>query len=526
MEVPVNQEENLRFRAKLLEKCEEDLELREVVKECCKRDVEFFFDAFLWTFNPKLGANSNLPFILYPKQRELVRVLDDMLERSSKGELINLLLDKPRDVGATFVLMGWCLKHFLFGDFNARVGSRKEDYVDKKGEADSLFFKLDYMIERLPRWILPNGFSLGRNRSSMMLRGSGENAISGESANPNFGRGGRKSCTIFDELGFWEWAKSSWDSSGESTNFRICMSTPPESGKDSFFYKLRAGKAGKVHIFEFDWRDVPGRDEAWLAEKKINNSEEAFAREIMKSYDGTIEGKVYAANLKLANIGTVEYNPRLPLFCTWDVGLDGTAIIWIQKTIEGRIRIIDCYCRYDYVEGIDFFVPFITGQLISTKGYIYQDWELEKIKRHASWSSSITHYGDPSINQRHNSTGKSTFDVLSREHQIYIQTKDWAGREWNDLRLLTLPLFRRMDIDEKNCEPLLSALRNARYPKRAEGSNSTSGVNKPIHDSTSHLRSALEYFADNEPDRIEEESDDDYYEESEDERTYNLIADV
>lgn len=34
---------------------------------------------------------------------------------------------------------------------------------------------------------------------------------------------------------------------------------------------------------------------------------------------------------------------------------------------------------------------------------------------------------------------------------------------------------------------------NARYPNRSEDSQSTSAVSKPIHDQTSHGRSAMEY---------------------------------
>lgn len=35
---------------------------------------------------------------------------------------------------------------------------------------------------------------------------------------------------------------------------------------------------------------------------------------------------------------------------------------------------------------------------------------------------------------------------------------------------------------------------NARYPERSETSQSTSVQSKPIHDWTSHFRTALEYF--------------------------------
>ena len=93
-----------------------------------------------WTFDPRL-EQPHLPFILYPKQRKFIRKLDDCFERSLKGEKVNLLSDKPRAVGATFTFCAWVLQKYLFWNFNARLGSRKEDYVDKSGETDTLFYK-------------------------------------------------------------------------------------------------------------------------------------------------------------------------------------------------------------------------------------------------------------------------------------------------------------------------------------------------------------------------------------------------
>lgn len=46
----------------------------------------------------------------------------------------------------------------------------------------------------------------------------------------------------------------------------------------------------------------------------------------------------------------------------------------------------------------------------------------------------------------------------------------------------------------ENCLDFASAIMNARYPERSETSQSTSIQNKPVHDWTSHFRTALEYF--------------------------------
>jgi len=496
--IPKDVEQNKRYRIKLLNRCRTNAELRAAIMKKCKEDNVFWCNSFAWTLDPR-KTPSNIPFILYPKQKRIFKELDRALEfsRENIDNFINIYIDKPRGVGATVTVMNWILHKMLFDDnFNALIGSRKEDYVDKTGNPDTLFYKIDYTLDRLPKWML-QGYNEKYNRSSMSIRNPvNNNTIDGESSNPNFGRGGRRSVIVMDELGFWETAESAWSSCGQTTNFRLAMSTPPDDGRDSFIYKLLTGKKGKVETIEMDWQDVPGRDEKWLASVKENESEETFAREVMKSFDGTVEGKVYANDMKLVRIEKCDYNTKLPLFCAWDDGLDGTALIWIQKDFQtNHLFVIDCYQNFN--KDISFYAPFFGYPITST--YDYNDYDLEVIERHKYWKRDIIHYGDPSIKQTRNNTGESCRDVLQRKFNIWIECKDWNNRKWKDLRDLTKPLFRRMTINPETCENFIYAMRNARYVKPKEGSNAVQSAQKPIHDSTSHLRSAFEYFADNEP---------------------------
>ena len=512
MNFPTEPNENIKFRATILQEAEKSKKKKKDIIKLCKYDPIFFINNFCWTLDPRL-SNPHLPFILYPRQVELVKQLDAYLERSQKGEQIALFIDKPRDVGATFTVMTWILHKFLFTEFSARVGSRKEDYVDKKGDTDTLFYKLDYQLNKLPAW-LTQGYNPMEHRAAMILKHpNNSNVISGESANPNFGRGGRRSVILFDEIGFWDWARSSWESAGSSTNFRIAMTTPPETGRDSFSYKLASGRKGKVYRFDFDWDDVKGRDKKWLEMARENKSDEEFAREVMKSYDGSTEGKVYARDMKFAKLSDVDYDPKLPLFVSWDFGLDAVAMIFYQRDNATRkLKVIDYYQNSN--QDIEFYPPFLGYPIKST--YEYNDYDLEVIERHKSWRRDIIHYGDPSVKQRHLSSGKSTRDILQEKYQIYIQSKDWAGRKWTDLRDITRQSFRRMEINEKRCEMLIYALRNARYPKKKEGSQAVNEPLRPIHDGTSHARSAWEYACDNEEEnyfmdtREEEEEDENF----------------
>ena len=46
----------------------------------------------------------------------------------------------------------------------------------------------------------------------------------------------------------------------------------------------------------------------------------------------------------------------------------------------------------------------------------------------------------------------------------------------------------------ENCKDFARAILNARYPERKEDSNSTKPFTLPVHDQTSHYRTALEYL--------------------------------
>lgn len=465
----------------------------------------YWFDNFAWALDPRRDP-SELPLLLYDgKQLEYLMTLEALLDKPE-----DVFIDKPRDVGATVILMNWLLYHWLFDDgFNARVGSRKEDYVDKRGDPDTLFFKLDYTLERIPQWMMPEGWKSRKDRSHLLLkRPDNSNTISGESANPSFARGGRQTIVVFDEMGFWPFARPAWQSAGDVTDVRVAMTTPPDTGKQSFAYKLLTGKEGRVRVFGFDFNDIPWKDDQWILDQRQRRSDEEFNREVMKSYVGSPVGKVYLTQWEQwVDVGDhVEYRPHLPLYVAWDMGLDMTAMIWFQKDFSiNHVYIIDSY--YNTNKPDDFYVPFILGSIPSFVGpdgepvfYEYNDEDFGKIELHNTWRKDITHFSDPDARNRNRQTGKSTKQRMYEKWGIYMQSKPWAGRSHKELKNKTELLFRRLHVRETGNEFLIESVISAKYPQRNEGSQSTTPITKPVHDDTSHFRTALEYYADNEPD--------------------------
>lgn len=491
----------LQSRALLNIKCQTDLDFRQEVKSACKQSFEFFCDNFLYTYDPRRKP-SKLPFILYSRQRKLTDWLENKYQNNQDG-----FVDKPRDVGATVTCMAWLFWHWLFDEnFSARVGSRKEHYVDKIGDPGTLFAKLDYFLECIPDWLRPN--MTVKNRKLLLLTNpETKSTITGESSNPNFARGDRQGVILMDELAFWEHNRSAWESAGDVTNTRICLTTPPETGRSSFVYKLRNQDKGKIDVFEFNYFDVPHKTEEWLLGEKERRSKEEFEREVLKSYSGISAVKVYASewNRNVRKDPALTYNPTLPLFVSWDYGLDGTALIWLQKDWNTRtIYMIDAFQRVPATGlVIDFFLPFI-GFPIESGKFEYVPDELRKIAEHASWSKDAYHFGD--ISGRHKSmvanqqNMPSSIEQVLASHGVYVQSKNNPGHL--ECREKTKQLFHRLVVNPNKCADAIDCIVSARYPNTLLTIRErTSSVQKPVHDDTSHMRTALEYFAINEPEK-------------------------
>ena len=187
------------------------LRILEVMKEA-SADPVVFINKFLYTFDPKREPY-HLPFILFDYQEELVRELVNVIQN---GE--DLFVEKCREMGVTYVTLAvllWFWRYIPGSNF--LLGSRKEQYVDNRGgssegevknKEESLFGKLEYMIDRILMtfpYILPAGFNKKKNFTYMSLvNPENGNVISGESANPNFSRGGRHKAVLLDEFAFWD----------------------------------------------------------------------------------------------------------------------------------------------------------------------------------------------------------------------------------------------------------------------------------------------------------------------------------
>jgi hypothetical protein len=258
LRVPKTVDANRKWRLDLLELADADVEVQDHLWELCRRSPIFFINAFLFTYKKRdytqggKGArveDPNFPFCTWPVQDQLV----EELVRSINDQE-DILIDKSRDMGATWIVMAVFVWFFLFvPNIELLCMSRKEDLVDERFNINSLFGKVDYMLDLLPPWMQPE---LDRTKNKIFNRDNGS-LLDGESTNRAAGRSQRYDAAMLDEFAMveatgvdaWEIARSLTD----TTFCRIFNSTP--KGPETAFTKIR--KSGMVPTFVLHWINHP-----------------------------------------------------------------------------------------------------------------------------------------------------------------------------------------------------------------------------------------------------------------------------
>lgn len=238
----------------LLDRCNNDLDFRHITLEMCRRDPNFWINNFVFTSDPRnasRGAPVTVPFVLFPKQQEYLKWRRDCLANRKWG-----LFGKSRDSGASWILASDHIHHWLFdSEYKGAIGSRKEQLVDRIGDPDSLFYKLRFIIDHLPHWMVPK-----RKFDSYMKLINEDNgsAITGE-AGDSIGRGGRNLLYDVDEAAFI--TRQPLVIAALSQNTDCCIRTSTPNGNGDIF--SRDYHSGNFEVFSFHWKSDP-RKNYWV----------------------------------------------------------------------------------------------------------------------------------------------------------------------------------------------------------------------------------------------------------------------
>ena len=383
-----NGTKNLEYRIELFEACNKDPGLAAHVRRVFEDDIVSWINLTAWSKNPRVPAPNTFPLILYDFQETYVLELKDAIDNQ-----YDYLTDKTREMGVSWCVL-YVLQHYWQfkegSDF--RVGSRKEEYVDKLNVIDTLLEKVRFNTLRQPPFLLPQGFSPKEHAGFMRIFNPElQNGIFGESANPHFGSGGRSKAIMLDEFAKWEpsVASAAWTATADVTGCRLPVSTPVGSGnkfgmlaneegsekikKISLHYTLHPVKAKGAYYMDHNVK-IPIKDCAsaykiwksgvevcspWYDAEKERRSESDFAQEI--NIDYLRSGRPFFKMTQLAKQRAwVYFERKLPI----DLIPHGKFIkaklvevdhaIELRESKEGWLRIFELpRGGYQYVVGTD-----------------------------------------------------------------------------------------------------------------------------------------------------------------------------
>ena len=238
---------NLAFRRKVLEEAKGSPSAQEELWKMCNRDIFFYVNVFGYTLDPRLDPAAR-PFILYPFQEEAI---DAMCESIDEGH--DLAMVKSRDMGASWLTTTVFAWYWHFKPLKSLLlVSRKEGLVDSPGNSASLFAKIDFFLEHLPGWLVPN---LTRTKLRLTNDDNGS-AITGESTTGDVARGDRKTCIALDEFASVENGGQVLAATADAANTRWFISTPKGSG--NAFYDLV--HSGRTRTLKFHWTQDPRKN--------------------------------------------------------------------------------------------------------------------------------------------------------------------------------------------------------------------------------------------------------------------------
>lgn len=243
---------NIAQRKKVLKLAEADTEFAAGMLAMCRKSPLLFINLFGMTVRQhavnergqsELAKETVVPMVTWPAQ-------DHAINRiwAAYREQRSILLDKSRDQGATWLCLFFFVWVAIFEDDSfLKVVSRREDEVDSPGLPNTLFAKVDAIIEYLPEWLKP-----GAETKTLHRGFDNGSAIDGESTNDHVARGTRLKGLMIDEAAAIENLRAVDHSTNRAANFRIFNSTPLPG---SFFTEMRF--SGKMEVVTLGWWNHP-----------------------------------------------------------------------------------------------------------------------------------------------------------------------------------------------------------------------------------------------------------------------------
>lgn len=240
-------------------------------------------------------------------------------------------------------------------------------------------------------------------------------------------------------------------------NFYELYNMAQQNPKDWFCQRLTVEDTNHIPLQEIE-NDI----------KEGSISYDMAQQEYWCSFDMGISGVVFGTSLDRMyennQITQVPWLPSHPVYTSWDIGRDTTAIIFFQQD-KTTVRVIDYYERAG--ENLDHFVNHLQRQ-----SYVYG-------KHFFPHDMQVKEWGGPKISR------------LEKARQLGLKAQIVDSVSLEDGIEVVRSSLSKIYIDENKCQRLIKCLENYRYEwndKRQVYSE------KPLHNWASHGADSLRYL--------------------------------
>jgi hypothetical protein len=502
--------------------------------QLCSEDPARWVALWLWIEEPRLlrGEDPIKPFVPFAYQVELCQWF---VEVNEIPEQYDGFVSKARGLGASWIFAAMALWAWLFRPWRGILISRKEDLVDKKGDLNSLFGKIDFCIEHLPDWMLPvpTDEIFTRYRMKNFLQHPHTTAaLIGEATTAKSTRGGRATFIIYDEAAFIPDFKTVFGTGSGTTYHRWAVSSESfEEGSDWWDMWHGVQDEQPEAVRELNWPLNPYFDHEWYVNEQARWEKQGDLPGFLREYERnpfSDDTWIYPTVRFIKHFDPPEfaesafphahYDPQEVLLVGVDPGrADDTAIVFMQMAGEDeprRVRWVDSYSRN--LMPAEYYAHILTG--IEAKpgdtcwGLDFDRYATDVIMpwmRSLPWSGAMRVFCDPSGAAK-DMSGKSFTDrLLIESKRLRATSGDASGRRLVGIVPLYEELFAANRHDKRRLELRKMLIRSSfantlgakklkyaleQYRFSDPGRKSTSQP-APLHDAYSHLSTAAEYVA-------------------------------
>lgn len=277
---------------------------------------------------------------------------------------------------------------------------------------------------------------------------------------------------VLDEYGDMDpraWSEVIRPMLSDRQGWAVFMGTP--KGRNDFHRQHERSKSDaewfSVTLKASDTRILP---EAELASARRDMSEDQYAQEYECSFEAAVVGAYYGKLMGQLDtdkrIGNLPWEPALPVYTAWDLGIGDPTAIWFAQQIAKEIRLIDYYEAAD--QGMAHY-----AKIIKEKPYVYAE--------HIVPSDAAAKLQDEH--------GKTRVEILA---SLGIKVRVLGQNKIDDGIEAVRVLLPKCWFDAGKCAHGIEALRQYR---KAWDEKLKVFKDHPLHDWTSHPADAFRYLA-------------------------------